>query len=130
MQSETGDDLKLIRGRVFTFVRAPMSVNDSECFAYWENGGVVVQNGIIQWRGDVADLPEAYNNLPTENHDPNLILPGFLDAHTHYPQMEVVGSYGEELMPWLNNYTFPQEMRIADKKVTQNSFVRFPHIHA
>lgn len=100
-----------------TFVRAPVSMKDNESFIYWSDGVVVVENGCVLWRGDVVDLPSSYQNLPCENVHPHLIMPGFLDGHTHYPQMEVIGSYGEELMPWLNTYTFPQEMRLADEDV-------------
>lgn len=125
MSLNTGSELKLIKGRVFAFVRAPVSVEDYESFIYCEDGAIVVENGSVLWAGNVVDLPERYRNLPTENVHPHLIMPGFLDAHTHYPQMEVVGSFGEELMPWLNNYTFPQEMRLADEGVAANIATAF-----
>jgi guanine deaminase len=44
----------------------------------------------------------------------NLILPGFVDAHMHYPQTGIVASWGKRLIDWLNTYTFPEEMRFAD----------------
>ena len=36
-----------------------------------------------------------------------LILPGFVDTHIHYPQTEMIGAFGEQLLAWLNQYTFP-----------------------
>jgi guanine deaminase len=48
------------------------------------------------------------------DHRPHLILPGFIDAHAHFPQMQVIASFGTELLEWLNRYTFPEETRFAD----------------
>ncbi|WGK59060.1 guanine deaminase [Pantoea sp. SS70] len=38
-----------------------------------------------------------------------LIVPGFIDTHIHYPQTEMIGAFGEQLLEWLNQYTFPVE---------------------
>lgn len=35
-----------------------------------------------------------------------LLLPGFVDAHVHYPQTEMIGAFGEQLLEWLTTYTF------------------------
>ena len=43
-----------------------------------------------------------------------LIMPGFIDAHVHYPQTQVIGSYGAQLLDWLHNYTFVEEQKFAD----------------
>jgi guanine deaminase len=43
-----------------------------------------------------------------------LLAPGFVDCHVHYPQLDVIGSPAEGLLPWLENYTFPHEARFAD----------------
>jgi guanine deaminase len=48
------------------------------------------------------------------DHRGRLILPGFVDTHVHSPQLDVIASYGTELLAWLNNYTFPAERRYAD----------------
>jgi guanine deaminase len=42
------------------------------------------------------------------------VLPGFIDTHVHCPQLEVIGSYGTELLDWLKRYTFPSETAFAD----------------
>jgi guanine deaminase len=49
-----------------------------------------------------------------QDHRGKLILPGFIDTHVHSPQLDVIASYGTELLDWLNNYTFPAEQRYAD----------------
>ncbi len=49
-----------------------------------------------------------------EDHRGRLLLPGFIDTHVHSPQIDVIASYGTELLDWLATYTFPAEMRHAD----------------
>ena len=41
-------------------------------------------------------------------------MSGFIDAHVHYPQTQVIGSYGAQLLDWLHNYTFVEEQKFAD----------------
>ena len=48
------------------------------------------------------------------DHSGRLLLPGFIDTHVHSPQVDVIASWGSELLDWLNTYTFPAEARHAD----------------
>jgi guanine deaminase len=54
-----------------------------------------------------------------------LILPGFIDTHVHSPQLDVIASYGTELLDWLNTYTFPAEKRYADAAEAESGAGRF-----
>jgi len=54
-----------------------------------------------------------------------LILPGFIDTHVHSPQLDVIASYGTELLDWLDTHTFPAEMRYADEAVAHEGAARF-----
>ncbi len=47
------------------------------------------------------------------DHRGKLIMPGFIDSHVHYVQLEIMASYGRQLLDWLNDYTFPEECRFA-----------------
>jgi guanine deaminase len=50
----------------------------------------------------------------TVEHLPGrIIAPGFVDLHIHYPQTDVIGSPADGLLPWLENYTFPEEKRFS-----------------
>ncbi|MET0208804.1 MAG: guanine deaminase [Burkholderiaceae bacterium] len=60
-----------------------------------------------------------------EDHSGRLILPGFVDTHVHSPQLDVIASYGTELLDWLNTYTFPAEGRYMDPEVAQFGADRF-----
>lgn len=45
---------------------------------------------------------------------PGVLLPGFVDAHLHFPQTRIVGSATGPLLAWLAASTFPEEQRFAD----------------
>ena len=59
------------------------------------------------------------------DHRGCLLLPGFIDTHVHSPQLDVIASHGTELLDWLENYTFPAEMRFADHAEAQAGAERF-----
>jgi guanine deaminase len=77
-------------------------------------GAVHVREGMIVAVGSADTLRAAHPALPIEDHGAHLILPGFVDAHAHYPQTAIIASWGKRLIDWLNTYTFPEEMRFAD----------------
>jgi len=54
---------------------------------------------------------------PREDHRGRLLMPGFVDTHVHSPQLDVIASYGTELLDWLHTYTFPAERAWADPAV-------------
>ncbi len=54
-----------------------------------------------------------------------LLLPGFIDTHVHSPQLDVIASFGTELLDWLERYTFPSEKACADPAVAAAGAVRF-----
>ena len=105
----------LIRGRLLTFLRAPEGVGDHAAYRYEEDGALIVRDGRIAAIGDFASLSQGEGRgLEVVDHRPHLILPGFIDPHAHMPQMQIIASFGAELLDWLNNYTFPEETRFSD----------------
>lgn len=105
----------LIRARTLSFITEPESVEDRASYRYEEDGGVLVRDGRIAACGDFAAiLAGAGRGVSVVDHRPHLLMPGFIDAHAHFPQMQVIASYGAELLDWLNNYTFPEETRFRD----------------
>lgn len=102
----------LLRGRTLSFLRWPDSPQDHAAYRYEEDGGVLIANGRIKAVGGYAEIARrADADVRTIDHRPHLILPGFIDAHVHVPQMQIIASYGAELLDWLNTYTFPEEKR-------------------
>ena len=58
-------------------------------------------------------LAPRFAGVPIEHFPGRIIAPGFVDMHIHYPQIDVIGSPAEGLLPWLENYTFPHEKRFS-----------------
>ncbi|MGC4062257.1 MAG: guanine deaminase [Aquabacterium sp.] len=70
-------------------------------------------------------LPPDWQSAPVQDHRGRLIMPGFIDTHVHCPQLDVIASFGTELLDWLNTYTFPAERRYADPQVSREGAERF-----
>ena len=49
-----------------------------------------------------------------EEHRGRLLTAGLIDTHVHSVQLDVIASYGAELLDWLERFTFPAESRHAD----------------
>ena len=108
------DQVTLLCGRVLSFVGNPFEAEAPEG-AVREYEAVVVENGKIAALGDRASLRAAYPAADLVDHGARVILPGFVDAHVHYPQTGIIASWGKRLIDWLNTYTFPEEMRFGDR---------------
>ncbi|MEM9087681.1 MAG: guanine deaminase [Cyanobacteria bacterium P01_F01_bin.53] len=107
--------LKGIRGSFLDFVDDPFYRSAEECVRYFADGLLVLEDGKIKAFGDYVELQPVYGHLPITTYPEHLILPGFIDTHIHYPQTEMIASYGEQLLEWLNKYTFPTERKFEDK---------------
>ena len=68
---------------------------------------------VVQAVGPYRELIGRFAGVPVERLSGRIIAPGFIDLHVHYPQLDVIGSPAEGLLPWLENYTFPEEKRFA-----------------
>jgi guanine deaminase len=102
----------LLRGRTLSFLRWPENTGDLAACRYEEDGGLLLFNGKIIAAGPYSEVAkQAGSDVRKVDHRPHLILPGFLDAHVHFPQMQIIASYGAELLDWLNKYTFPEETK-------------------
>ncbi len=69
---------------------------------------------VVQAVGPYRQLAGQFGGVPIKHLPGRIIAPGFVDLHVHYPQIDVIGSPASGLLPWLENYTFPQESRYAD----------------
>jgi guanine deaminase len=102
----------LLRGRVLDFLREPQGSGDTDALRYIEDGAIVTEHGLIAAVGDYADLRgTAAREI---DHRPCLLMAGFIDTHIHFPQVQVIASWGAQLLDWLNGYTFPAEIGFAD----------------
>ena len=93
----------LIRGRVLTFVAEPQGIDDTAAWRYFEDGAVFVRGGKVVATGDYAEVRgRAGADVAVADHRPNLVLPGLIDTHLHFPQTQAIASYGAQLLEWLN----------------------------
>ncbi len=105
---------RLLRGRVLTFVDEPKGPRDDNSYVYVEDGAILIVEGRIAAVGEFADIRARAADADVVDHRPHLLMAGFIDTHLHFPQMQVIASWGAQLLDWLNTYTFPEEARYAD----------------
>ncbi len=107
--------LRALRGRLLWFVADPHDVGEA-AHRYVADGVLVIEGGMIRAVGPAeAILPTLPAGAEITDHRPHLIMPGFIDAHLHMPQTQVIASYGAQLMDWLERYTFVEEQRLAQQ---------------
>ncbi|MEL6436215.1 MAG: guanine deaminase [Pseudomonadota bacterium] len=92
---------------------------------YFADGGIVIDDGIITWSGAWDDRPRDVQDAEYIDHHPQLIMPGFIDPHIHFPQSQVVASYAGSLLEWLNTYTFVDEQAYGDRAFAERMAGRF-----
>jgi guanine deaminase len=107
--------LKVYRGELLHFLADPAKVALEESYQYLEDGLMIIKDGLIEQIGDAKKLlPTLDTSIEVTHYENGLIMPGFIDTHVHYPQTEMIASYGEQLLEWLENYTFPFEKQFSD----------------
>ncbi len=104
---------RVVRGRLLWFRGAP---REMPAQVYIEDGALRIEAGVIVDVGEAREvLARSPANTAVDDHRGRLILPGFIDAHIHFPQTRVIGSYGKQLLDWLQNYTFVEEQKFVDR---------------
>lgn len=100
------------RGELLSVGRDPAT--DPQAVRHERDGLLVVEDGIVVARGACADLAPRFGGLTTTTL-PGLIVPGFVDAHVHYPQFDRIASHGAQLLEWLDRHIYPAEKAFADR---------------
>jgi len=104
--------VKAFRGEILSVPDDP-AIAGAEAVRHFADGLLVVEDGLVVACGAHAELAERFADVPAERLD-GLIVPGFVDSHVHYPQIECIASHGEQLMQWLERHIFPAEKAFAD----------------
>jgi guanine deaminase len=100
--------------------RAAILRFDADGQAIYEPDGLLavgpdaLGRSVVQAVGPHAALAPRFAGMPLEHLPGRILAPGFIDLHVHFPQIDVIGSPASGLLPWLENYTFPQESRFSD----------------
>ncbi|MFJ9822619.1 guanine deaminase [Streptomyces sp. NPDC101151] len=111
-----GDRAAVVRGTVLHYLADPGETPDSASWELFEDGALAVDSqGRVAWVGPASRLPDRLRQTGRhEDHRGRLIVPGFVDTHVHASQVDIIASYGEQLLQWLEKYTFPAEAKFAD----------------
>ena len=109
--------ITVIRGRFLDIQKTVAQANQiADQVRYLEDGVIITEQGKIRWFGTWNDAQDHLPiNIEIQHYPEQLIIPGMIDTHIHFPQTEMVGAYGEQLLSWLNTYTFPTEIQFKDK---------------
>lgn len=107
------------RAQLLYFIADPSQHPEPEaCVRYHRDGLLLVKNGRISAVGDYSVVKSHLeDNTKLESLTDQLIMPGFIDTHIHYPQTDVIASPAPGLLPWLETYTFPTEGQFRDSEV-------------
>lgn len=104
-----------VRADFLHFVGDPDTQEKS--WEYLEDGLLLIKQGRVSELIKYSDRNDRLSEATTiVNYSGKLIMPGFIDTHTHYPQTEMIASYGAQLLEWLEKYTFPTEAKFSDRE--------------
>lgn len=103
------------RAAILHSLADPAVVGVEQSYQYFEDGILLIENGKVAQVGTASDLLPKLTGIDVQHYPDALITPGFIDTHIHYPQTGMIASYGEQLLDWLNTYTFPTEKQFEDK---------------
>ncbi len=109
------DKVQVFRGEFLHCLADPADVGDDNSYEYFPDGLMIVKSGLVEAIGPALELLATLPaDISVTQYTNSLIVPGFIDCHLHYPQTEMIASYGEQLLEWLETYTFPTEREFAD----------------
>ena len=105
--------LHAIRAEILSVPEDPQFAGPA-AIVHHADGLLVIEDGLVVARGAFADLAPRFPGLAIEDHRGRLLVPGFVDAHVHYPQIDRIASHGAQLLDWLDQHIFPAERAFAD----------------
>jgi guanine deaminase len=115
MKTDDGEGrLRAVRGRLLSFMRTPNGAGDTESYTYFADGIVLIKDGRVAAVGPAETLaPQLAADITVDRYPDALVMSGFIDPHIHYPQTQVIASYGAQLLEWLQKYTFVEEEKFG-----------------
>ncbi|HSO47327.1 MAG TPA: amidohydrolase family protein, partial [Rhizobiaceae bacterium] len=108
--------MHILTGQTLSFLADPLKAGETASHRHRTRGAIVISDdGRIAWEGERNALPAQYLGVPETDHGEAVILPGFIDAHLHYPQYRMLAAFGKDLLDWLERYTFIEEQKYGDE---------------
>ena len=103
---------ELFRATILHTPRNPFQ--ESTALEAFDDGGLLVEDGIIVATGDYAAVRTAHPDVAVRDLRGGVILPGFIDTHVHFPQLRIIGGLGCGLLDWLTRFALPEEVRMGE----------------
>lgn len=124
---ETKKAPRAVRGSFFDLLDDPWRQADKEYEAarFLPDGLLVMEDGKIVDFGPFDAVSARHSGLDVAAIPDRLILPGFIDGHIHFPQLRVLGAYGNQLLDWLQQWIFPEERKYGDPDYAREAAKRF-----
>ncbi|TDJ36403.1 MAG: guanine deaminase [Gammaproteobacteria bacterium] len=108
-------DRKAFRASILHCLGDPGEKDDPAAMEYFADGLLIVEDGHVAALGDAKQmLGGLAGDIELTEHSGKLIVPGFIDCHVHFPQVDIIASHGEQLLDWLARYAYPAEEAFAD----------------
>jgi guanine deaminase len=105
-----------VRASLLHCLRDPGLTGEASAIEFIRDAIVVIRDGKFDLVGDATQLlSKIGNDIRIDDQRGKFLLPGFIDTHVHFPQIDVIASYGAQLLEWLEKYTFPEEIKFADR---------------
>ena len=115
----------IMRGQTLSFQANPFETPACEAALHESDGALLVDKGRIADIGPAQSVMERAGRNgampPIYHYRDHLIMAGFVDAHIHYPQMDIIGAHNHGLLHWLETHTFPKELEFHDRDVARDT---------
>ena len=119
---------KAYRASIIHSIADPKDVGLNNSYQFFDDGLLVIENGCVIDIGEAQTLLKKQpKDIQVTEYKNKIITSGFIDTHIHYPQTGIIASYGDQLLDWLENYTFPEEMRFNDPNYARSVAKLFFH---
>jgi guanine deaminase len=117
--------VELLRATILHTPRDPFT--EDNALETYADGALAIAGGRILAIGDYAAIRAAHPDAVVADWRGSVILPGFIDVHTHFPQTRIIGGLGWQLLDWLRLHALPEETRMSDTvhaRTVAEEFVR------
>jgi guanine deaminase len=113
-----------VRGHVISYRSDPFLSDDA--LVDVPDALIVSRDGVITAFGPYQDVRDAVPaDVEVTRYPDALLCAGFVDAHTHYVQTGIVGTFGSQLIDWLTTGAFVEEQRFTDKRYAETVAAAF-----
>lgn len=110
--------MQLFRATIFHTPENPLhlDISDRRALICHEDGGLLIHEGRVVACGEYTGIRDAHPGTETVDWRGGFVVPGFVDAHVHFPQTRIIGALGRTLLDWLDAVALPEEARMGDRE--------------